>query len=187
MKFCYIPLYTVQVSTSKTGSYRYKSSSVFKNKSKCPKFKVQFDIPFFTVKAVVGSGAFTIKSSNGFYIDITPPVLEAEVGVMYIDVLRGAYEPIHYQKSSDTIKIIWKCDDSESGIKVSTVYSVDVMLNETKIICCSDVSCGNVASRKCYVGRKILHLWNSGLPGVLRRCQILTSTPGFIAGRRIHR
>jgi hypothetical protein len=72
----------------------------------------------FAVKAVLASGAEALSASNGFYIDLTPPVFEADV-FLYFDVLQGEFVPTNYQGSNDTIKAIWLCTDDKSEIKVS--------------------------------------------------------------------
>lgn len=69
------------------------------------------------MKAVLGSGASVTASSDGFYIDLTPPTFDWDA-MMYIDVTQGKFQPTDYQASNNTIKAIWKCDDPESGIKV---------------------------------------------------------------------
>ncbi|KAL5006496.1 hypothetical protein ScPMuIL_015302 [Solemya velum] len=76
----------------------------------------QTNIHYLIVRAVLGSGLTTIASSDGFYIDVTPPTFDRDV-MMYIDVTQGAFQPTDFQASNSTIKSIWKCDDLESGIK----------------------------------------------------------------------
>ncbi|CAG2210833.1 unnamed protein product [Mytilus edulis] len=58
---------------------------------------------YFTVKAVLGSGVTTVVSSDGFYIDDTPPIFDPEV----MGDIRG---------SNSTIKAFWRCYDEESDI-----------------------------------------------------------------------
>lgn len=74
----------------------------------------------FAVRGVTGSGDTAVASSNGFYIDDSPPVFDQEVmsAIFYYDVGQGEYTPVKFQKSNDTIKCIWKCDDKESDIMV---------------------------------------------------------------------
>lgn len=69
------------------------------------------------MKAVLGSGADAVTSSNGFYIDTTPPVFDEEV-LMYIDVRQGEYTPADFQGSNSTIKSLWLCKDEKSEIEV---------------------------------------------------------------------
>ena len=73
------------------------------------------------MKAVLGSGATTVVSSDGFYIDDTPPIFDPEVmgGDIYIDVDQGEFTPVRYQGSNSTIKAFWRCFDEESDVVVS--------------------------------------------------------------------
>ncbi|XP_064643635.1 uncharacterized protein LOC135497733 [Lineus longissimus] len=71
---------------------------------------------FLTVKAVLGSGAHVTRSSNGFRIDTTAPVLDKDINVTYIDFEQGEYKPVSYQSSNGTIKALWRCVDQESMI-----------------------------------------------------------------------
>ncbi|KAK6192291.1 hypothetical protein SNE40_003784 [Patella caerulea] len=73
-------------------------------------------VPYYlTVKAVLGSGQEAVSSSNGFYIDVTPPVFDEDL-MLYIDVDQGNYTPVTYQGSNSTIKSIWSCVDNESMV-----------------------------------------------------------------------
>lgn len=74
----------------------------------------------FAVRGVTGSGDTAVASSNGFYIDDSPPLFDPEVmgAIFYYDVGQGEYTPVKFQKSNDTIKCIWKCEDKESDIMV---------------------------------------------------------------------
>ncbi|KAK3612515.1 hypothetical protein CHS0354_024486 [Potamilus streckersoni] len=71
---------------------------------------------YITVKAVLGSGAITTASSNGFYVDLTPPIFDPDV-MLYIDVRQGEFTPTHFQSSNDTIKSVWQCRDNQSDIE----------------------------------------------------------------------
>ena len=75
----------------------------------------------FSVKAVLASGAEVISASNGFYIDLTPPVFETDV-FLYFDVRQGEYLPTFFQGSNDTIKAVWLCTDDKSEIRVRFFY-----------------------------------------------------------------
>lgn len=90
----------------------------------------------FAVRGVTGSGDTAVASSNGFYIDDSPPVFDPEVmsAFFYYDVGQGESTPVKFQKSNDTIKCIWKCDDKESDIVVSK--GID-MLNDLYINYCT--------------------------------------------------
>ncbi|KAK3612537.1 hypothetical protein CHS0354_024514 [Potamilus streckersoni] len=71
---------------------------------------------YITVKAVLGSGAITTASSNGFYVDLTPPIFDPDV-MLYIDVRQGEFTPTHFQSSNDTIKSVWLCRDNQSDVE----------------------------------------------------------------------
>ena len=74
-----------------------------------------------------------MSSSDGFYIDTTPPVFDLDV-FMYIDVRQGEFTPVDYQGSNNTIKSVWLCEDDENEIKVTeetTVIDSIVMIVET--------------------------------------------------------
>ena len=71
------------------------------------------------MRVVLGSGLTAEASSDGFYIDLTPPVFDKNVMTqIYIDVTQGEFTPVKYQASNDTIKAYWNCFDEESLIKV---------------------------------------------------------------------
>jgi len=81
----------------------------------------------FTVRAVLGSGLSAVASSDGFYIDLTPPVFEPDaMSHMYYDVSQGEFTPVKYQASNNTIKTIWYCYDDQSMIKVCTAFTLNV-------------------------------------------------------------
>jgi hypothetical protein len=80
------------------------------------------------VKAVLGSGGEVIASSNGFYIDITPPVFDEQV-MMYIDVRQGEFTPSDFQGSNNTIKALWLCNDDKSEIGVNSLFNVIHLLS----------------------------------------------------------
>ncbi|XP_052081925.1 uncharacterized protein LOC127719726 isoform X2 [Mytilus californianus] len=73
---------------------------------------------YFTVKAVLSSGVTTVVSSDGFYIDDTPPIYDPDVmgSDIYIDVDQGEFTPVRYQGSNSTIKSFWRCFDEESDV-----------------------------------------------------------------------
>jgi hypothetical protein len=71
------------------------------------------------VRVVLGSGLTAEASSDGFYIDPSPPVFDKNVMTrIYIDVTQGEFTPVKYQASNDTIKAYWYCFDEDSLIKV---------------------------------------------------------------------
>lgn len=82
------------------------------------------------MRATTGSGDSTIAASNGFYVDDTVPEFDMDImrGDFYFDVGQGESTPVKYQKSNDTIKCVWKCDDLESGIVVSSCASLKLRI-----------------------------------------------------------
>ena len=77
------------------------------------------------VRATSGSGASAVSSSDGFYVDITPPEFDQLLMALdiYYDVDQGESTPVRFQGSNSTIKAIWKCNDEESDIVVSKVVN----------------------------------------------------------------
>lgn len=78
------------------------------------------------MRATSGSGAFAVSSSDGFYVDTSPPEFDQQIMSLdiYYDVDQGESTPVRYQQSNSTIKAIWKCDDEESDIVVSSLCLV---------------------------------------------------------------
>ena len=70
------------------------------------------------MKAVLGSGSSTWASSNGFYVDTSPPIFNKRI-MFYMDVRQGEFFPATFQGSNDTIKAVWLCEDDQSQIEVS--------------------------------------------------------------------
>lgn len=83
------------------------------------------------MRATSGSGAFAVSSSDGFYVDTSPPEFDQQIMSLdiYYDVDQGESTPVRYQQSNSTIKAIWKCDDEESDIVVSCVCLVSQGFN----------------------------------------------------------
>ncbi|KAK3103480.1 hypothetical protein FSP39_019545 [Pinctada imbricata] len=73
---------------------------------------------YLTVRATLGSGAEVTASSDGFYIDDTPPVFDLDImeGDFYVDVNQGPLTPVRFSSSNSTIKAFWSCEDTESEI-----------------------------------------------------------------------
>ena len=71
-----------------------------------------------SVEAVAGNGRTTSASSNGIYIDITPPIFDIQ---FYLDATKtdvNDLQPVTHQASNTTIKSYWNFIDEESEIKV---------------------------------------------------------------------
>ncbi|XP_066299088.1 uncharacterized protein [Branchiostoma lanceolatum] len=68
---------------------------------------------YLTVRAVAGSGRAAIASSNGIYIDVTPPVIE---NLFHVDLSWSADEPTSYQGDNSTIAVYWEAYDTESEV-----------------------------------------------------------------------
>lgn len=84
------------------------------------------------MRATSGSGAFAVSSSDGFYVDTSPPEFDQQIMSLdiYYDVDQGESTPVRYQQSNSTIKAIWKCDDEESDIVVSCLCLVSYGSNK---------------------------------------------------------
>lgn len=120
----------------------------------------------FSVKAVLGSGAWVLSSTDGFYLDTTPPVFDEKV-LMYVDVKQGEFTPVEAQGSEDTIKSLWLCNDNQSAIQVG-------------LCCVSPYKCPHFMyclPRSCaWKGRNgVLCLWN----GVLLKNQTVWNDGPF--------
>ena len=76
------------------------------------------------MRATLGSGAIVTASSDGFYIDDTPPVFDLDImeGEFYVDVNQGPLTPVRFSSSSSTIKAFWSCEDTESEIIVCRLH-----------------------------------------------------------------
>lgn len=73
-----------------------------------------------------------MSSSDGFYVDTSPPEFDQQIMSLdiYYDVDQGESTPVRYQQSNSTIKAIWKCDDEESDIVVSCLCLVSYGSNK---------------------------------------------------------
>ena len=68
-----------------------------------------------------GSGKVASASSNGFYIDITPPVVES---IHHIDPSWTDYEPTEFQGSNSSIGAYWEVTEDESMVSVISFSSL---------------------------------------------------------------
>ena len=91
----------------------------------------------FVVKAVLGSGSSAWASSNGFYIDISPPEFDTQV-MFYVDVSQGEDLPaeLQAQGSNDTIKAVWLCEDKQSEIAVGCLHFENDLLDRYVLCRC---------------------------------------------------
>lgn len=80
---------------------------------------------YIPVRAVLGSGASAQSSSDGFYMDTSPPEFDEQV-MLYIDVTQGEFTPVEAQASGDTIKSVWLCKDNQSAIQVFMAMSLGI-------------------------------------------------------------
>ncbi|XP_064646638.1 uncharacterized protein LOC135499666 isoform X2 [Lineus longissimus] len=71
---------------------------------------------YLTVKAILGSGMSAAGSSRGIQIDATPPIIDTDLNVTYIDTDQGQYKPVNYQSSNSTIRAAFRCVDEESMV-----------------------------------------------------------------------
>ena len=63
----------------------------------------------------LGSGKEAFGSSNGFYVDITPPVI---TDIYHIDLSWNDYEPSQFQGSNSTIGAYWEVLEEESMVSI---------------------------------------------------------------------
>ncbi|XP_078621329.1 uncharacterized protein LOC144887805 [Branchiostoma floridae x Branchiostoma japonicum] len=68
---------------------------------------------YITIKAVSGSGRFALSSSDGVYIDVTPPVFES---LYHVDLAWSEDEQSDFQGTNSTIAIRWEAYDIESQV-----------------------------------------------------------------------
>ncbi|XP_078660674.1 uncharacterized protein LOC144905141 [Branchiostoma floridae x Branchiostoma belcheri] len=68
---------------------------------------------YITIKAVSGSGRFAVSSSDGVYVDATPPVFES---LYHVDLSWSEDEPSDFQGSNSTIAVSWEAYDIESQV-----------------------------------------------------------------------
>ncbi|XP_070572875.1 uncharacterized protein [Ptychodera flava] len=69
---------------------------------------------YFTVKAVTGSGRYALASSDGIYIDDTPPVFDY---LYHVDLSWSEDEPVTYQGCNSTIAVRWDVYDIGSQVE----------------------------------------------------------------------
>ena len=55
-----------------------------------------------------------MSSSNGFYVDVTPPVIDE---IFHIDLSWNDYEPCVHQGSNSTIAAYWSVTEDESKVR----------------------------------------------------------------------
>ncbi|XP_019624877.1 PREDICTED: uncharacterized protein LOC109470382 isoform X2 [Branchiostoma belcheri] len=84
---------------------------------------------YLTVRAVAGSGRAAIASSNGIYIDVTPPVIE---NLFHVDLSWSPDEPTSYQGDNSTIAVYWEAYDKESEV-VECQWAVGTSPGQTDV------------------------------------------------------
>ncbi|XP_078585863.1 uncharacterized protein LOC144867674 [Branchiostoma floridae x Branchiostoma japonicum] len=84
---------------------------------------------YLTVRAVAGSGRVATASSNGIYIDVTPPVVE---NLFHVDLSWSPDEPTSYQGDNSTIAVRWEGYDIESEI-VECQWAIGTSPGQTDI------------------------------------------------------
>ncbi|XP_078575700.1 uncharacterized protein LOC144861602 [Branchiostoma floridae x Branchiostoma japonicum] len=84
---------------------------------------------YLTVRAVAGSGRIATASSNGIYIDITPPIVE---NLFHVDLSWSPDEPTSYQGDNSTIAVYWEGYDIESEV-VECQWAVGTSPGDTDI------------------------------------------------------
>ncbi|XP_035673095.1 uncharacterized protein LOC118413675 [Branchiostoma floridae] len=68
---------------------------------------------YLTIKAKTASGRQVVASSDGVYIDVTPPTFES---LFHVDKSWSISEPTEFQGSNSSIAVRWRAIDMESKI-----------------------------------------------------------------------
>ncbi|XP_070572851.1 uncharacterized protein [Ptychodera flava] len=68
---------------------------------------------YITIKAVTGSGRYVIASSDGVYVDDTPPIFDY---LYHVDKAWSEDEPVTFQGSNSTIAVRWSAYDIGSQV-----------------------------------------------------------------------
>ncbi|XP_070573735.1 uncharacterized protein [Ptychodera flava] len=68
---------------------------------------------YITVKAVTGSGRYVVASSDGVYVDDTPPIFDY---LYHVDKTWSEDEPVTFQGSNSTIAVRWSAYDIGSQV-----------------------------------------------------------------------
>ncbi|KAI8519526.1 hypothetical protein Bbelb_027830 [Branchiostoma belcheri] len=84
---------------------------------------------YLTVRALAGSGRAATASSNGIYIDVTPPVIE---NLFHVDMSWSPDEPTSYQGDNSTIAVYWEAYDKESEV-VECQWAVGTSPGQTDV------------------------------------------------------
>ncbi|XP_076085326.1 uncharacterized protein LOC143056125 [Mytilus galloprovincialis] len=108
---------------------------------------------YITVKAVLSSGITTVVSSDGFYIDDTPPIFDPDVmgSDIYIDVDQGEFTPVRYQGCNSTIKAFWRCYDDESDV-VENLWAIGTTVGGQDLQEFESVGTNQVAMNSTFEG-----------------------------------
>ena len=81
---------------------------------------------------LTGSGQEAVASSNGFYLDGTPPNITY---LVHVDMGWSEMEPSDYQSSNTTIACIWEAVEQESEVKYIHLHVGQLVKNmETHLI-----------------------------------------------------
>ncbi|XP_070572901.1 uncharacterized protein [Ptychodera flava] len=68
---------------------------------------------YITIKAVTGSGRYVVASSDGVYVDDTPPIFDY---LYHVDKTWSEDEPVTFQGSNSTIAVRWSAYDIGSQV-----------------------------------------------------------------------
>ena len=74
----------------------------------------------------IGSGRSVTTSSNGIFIDLSPPVIQT---LYHLDLPFSDTEPVRYQGTNSTIAIYLETADNETDVSTSLVivdYRMDM-------------------------------------------------------------
>ena len=88
-----------------------KGFKTFTLKSICNLSRLSLE--FIYCLSLLGSGRQVVASSDGVYLDVTPPVIEE---LFNIDVNWKETQPIMFQSSNSTIAVQWIADDKETQV-----------------------------------------------------------------------
>ena len=62
---------------------------------------------------LLASGREVMSTSNGIYVDPTPPVIN---DVRHVDMAWNDVQPIEFQGQNHTIAVYWEVEDLESNV-----------------------------------------------------------------------
>ena len=76
---------------------------------------------YLTVKAVTWSGRSVTATSQGVYIDVTPPVIQM---IYHVDLSWSSSEPSAFQGGNTSMALYYEVEDAESGVSKCHLYLI---------------------------------------------------------------